>query len=172
VRLVDEAKALLSHAVPNATLDDIQLRAMRTFVAKLKKQKYASTEALKTEGAASNEPPRAESDAEQAHQRRHPRRRGRHIPAAVRRTIATRDGELCTYVDATGRRCPETHLLEFHHLVPFAHDGAHASSNLTLRRRAHNALAAEHDFGGELVEQKKAHAEHAPCSSQGRDPTR
>jgi len=160
VRLVDEAKALLSHAVPNATLDDIQLRAMRAFVAKLKKQKYASTEPSKTEEAASNEPHGAEPGAEQAHQ--HPRQRGRNIPAAVRRTVATRDGERCTYVDATGRRCIETHHLEFHHLNPFARGGSHAPSNITLRCRAHNALAAEDDFGRDLVEQRKASAEHEP----------
>jgi hypothetical protein len=170
VWLVDEAKALLSHAVPNATLDDIQLRAMRTFVAKLKKQKYASLEPSKTEEAASNEPharrasPRAahgaESRAEQAH--RHPRQRGRHIPAAVRRAVAMRDGERCTYVDATGRRCIETHRLEFHHLRPFACNGSHAPSNITLRCRAHNALAAEDDFGTDLMEQKNASAAHEP----------
>ena len=33
VRLVEEAKALLSHAVPHATLEDIQLRAMRAATA-------------------------------------------------------------------------------------------------------------------------------------------
>jgi hypothetical protein len=39
VRLVEEAKALLSHAAPRATLDEIHLRALRTFVTLLKKQK-------------------------------------------------------------------------------------------------------------------------------------
>src|SRR3954468_7414480 len=42
VRLVEEAKALLSHAVPNVPLEELQLRAMRVLVAELKKKKYAT----------------------------------------------------------------------------------------------------------------------------------
>ena len=79
------------------------------------------------------------------------RQRGRHIPAAVRRAVFERDGGRCSYVDATGRRCAETHRLEFHHLTPFARDGAHRLANLTLRCAPHNALAAEEDFGAELI---------------------
>jgi 5-methylcytosine-specific restriction endonuclease McrA len=41
VKLVEEARALLSHSAPRATLDEIQLRAMRTLVAELKRKKYA-----------------------------------------------------------------------------------------------------------------------------------
>jgi hypothetical protein len=158
VRLVDEAKALLSHAVPNATLDDIQLRAMRAFVAGLKKQKYATPEQLEVTAASAQQTPPAEGSPE----RQHPRQRGRHIPAAVRRAVAKRDEERCSYVDAEGRRCAETHCLEFHHLVPFAHGGEHLPSNLTLRCRAHNTLAAEADFGAEFMAQKKAGATHEP----------
>src|SRR5919198_999682 len=40
------------------------------------------------------------------------RRRGRHIPAAVRRAVAARDAYRCTYVDASGTRCAETRRLE------------------------------------------------------------
>jgi hypothetical protein len=44
VRLVEEAQALLSHAAPRATLDEIHLRALRSFVALLRKQKYATAD--------------------------------------------------------------------------------------------------------------------------------
>jgi len=159
VRLVDEAKALLSHAAPNATLDDIQLRAMRAFVAELKKQKYATTRPSKVSAAPPETFP-ANNGPE------HPRQRVRHIPAAVRRAVAMRDAERCSYVDRSGRRCPETHCLEFHHLVPFVRDGAHSPSNVTLRCRAHNALAAEADFGSEFMAQKRASATHEPFRSE------
>jgi hypothetical protein len=43
VRLVEEAQALLSHSVPRIALDDLHLRAMRAFVAELKRRKYAVT---------------------------------------------------------------------------------------------------------------------------------
>ena len=38
VRLIEEAKALLSHAVPNVTLEDLQVRAMRALVTELKRR--------------------------------------------------------------------------------------------------------------------------------------
>jgi hypothetical protein len=140
VRLVEEAKALLSYAVPKLTLEELQLRALRAFVAELAKKKYATLDSAPANDA------RVEN----------PRRRGRHVPAAVRRAVVERDGKQCSYVDATGKRCPETHRLEFHHVTPFAAGGEHTASNLALRCTAHNALAAEQDFGRAFMEGKKA----------------
>ena len=45
--------------------------------------------------------------------------------------------------------------MEFHHLTPFARNGVHALPNLTLRCAPHNALAAEEDFGAELIRASK-----------------
>jgi hypothetical protein len=158
VRLVEEAKALLSHALPNATLDEIQLRALQTFVAGLKKRKYATTTSSTPLAADLRAPALGSAKPEP----KPPRQRGRHIPAPVRRAVAERDGVRCTYVDVTGRRCSETHRLEFHHLKPFARGGEHAPENVTLRCSAHNSLAAEDDFGAELVAAKKDAAPHDP----------
>lgn len=170
VRLVDEAKALLSHSVPNAPLEDLHLRAMRTFVAQLKKRKYATTKPPNA-GAAPNATPAPAVDATPPQERSvaepsvsTPRPRGRHISAAVRRAVATRDAERCSYVDDAGRRCTETHCLEFHHVRPFARGGAHTPSNLTLRCRAHNALAAEHDFGDASMDRSRP--THEPFRGQ------
>ena len=44
----------------------------------------------------------------------------RYIPAAVRRAVAERDGNQCTFVDAEGRRCKELQSLQFHHRDPYA----------------------------------------------------
>jgi hypothetical protein len=167
VRLVEEAKALLSHAAPRATLDEIHLRALRAFVTRLRKQKYATAEAPShrpqsdvagEQPAAQGETPKVEpvpveEGTEAHHPRQHRQRRqhGRHIPAAVRRAVFERDGQQCTYLDPAGRRCSETHRLEFHHLEPFAKGGEHTAVNLALRCAAHNALAAEDDFGRELI---------------------
>jgi len=93
------------------------------------------------------------------------RQRVRYIPAAVRRSVFERDGNRCTYIDAAGARCPETHRLEFHHLKPFAVGGAHCASNLALRCAAHNCLAAEEDFGRELIDDRKASLQHEPFGS-------
>jgi hypothetical protein len=239
VKLVDEAQALLSHSAPRATLDEIQLRAMRVLVAELKRRKHAvtarteersfatpppdeSTDASRStaegESALQSEPEleaqhsqsdaesgqksHAESgrpfevvskhppfDAKSGHQSdvevepqqfdtksrqqaevesRFPRRRGRYVPAAVRRAVFERDEGRCTYADAVGRRCAETHRLELHHRRAFARGGEHTADNLTLRCHAHNALAAEQDFGREFIELARGASEHESWAARGR----
>jgi 5-methylcytosine-specific restriction endonuclease McrA len=91
-----------------------------------------------------------------------PRRRGRYVPAAVRRAVWKRDGGRCTYVDSRGRRCRETSHLELHHEEPHARKGLPSASNMSLRCRVHNALAAEQDFGREFVRHKKRMAANRP----------
>ena len=91
-----------------------------------------------------------------------PRQRGRHIPASERRTVFERDGGRCTYVDERGQRCPETHLLQLHHLRAFAKGGPSTAENLALRCAAHNALAAEEAFGRAHVVRKRDSRRHAP----------
>jgi hypothetical protein len=56
--------------------------------------------------------------------------------------------------------------LELHHLQPFAQGGANLASNLTLRCAAHNALAAEEDFGPEYIQHKRDHARHESLAAQ------
>jgi hypothetical protein len=168
VKLVEEARALLSRSAPRPALDDLHLRAMRALVAELKRQKYAVTPRprkrpeitaqIASPSAETSEPVEGStSGVESASEKRHaaPRRRGRYIPAHLRRAVFERDEGRCTYVDSSGRRCNETHRLELHHLVAFAQHGDHSESNLTLRCPAHNALAAEEDFGREFVERQR-----------------
>jgi hypothetical protein len=175
----------LSHRASRATLEEIQLRAMRAFVEALRKQKYASKEPAgsMTDDAgcvddgvqactADRSLPVDEGEAT-SHQTdgpgapSNPRRRGRYMPAAVRRAVAARDRHRCTHVDASGRRCSEAQRLEFHHIVPFAVGGSNAVSNLTLRCHAHNALAAEQDFGRELMAERSSALRHDSFSKQG-----
>jgi hypothetical protein len=205
VKLVEEVRALLSHSAPRATLDEIQLRAMRGLVAELRRQKYAVTARPRKPrcaaptpaepvdaGSSTAEPDAAMTREAQAHAQaqagaeresesvqksesesesepQHPRRRGRHIPASVRRAVFERDEGRCTYADSSGRRCAETHGLELHHLTAFAQGGEHTEANLTLRCRPHNALAAEEDFGRELVELARSASEHESWAAQSGD---
>jgi 5-methylcytosine-specific restriction endonuclease McrA len=168
VRLVEEAQALLSHSAPRATVDEIHLRAMRALVAELKRQKCAVT-ARPRKGARGTPRPAEPADGsgpsddhERPHEPEQPRRRGRHIPAAVRRAVFERDEGRCTYADASGRRCHETRCIDLHHLKAFALGGEHTEANLTLRCRAHNALAAEEDFGRGFVQLARGSNEHEP----------
>ncbi|HEX3594829.1 MAG TPA: hypothetical protein VHU80_07005 [Polyangiaceae bacterium] len=72
---------------------------------------------------------------------------GRYIPRRVRRAVWARDGARCAYVDDRGVRCRETACLELHHRHAHALGGPNTADNLELRCAAHNALAAEADFG-------------------------
>jgi hypothetical protein len=220
VKLVEEAQSLLSHSAPRATLDEIQLRAMRVLVADLKRRKLAVTTRPRKRGAASTDASRStgeresarksesedetehsqsdaafgqqsdvesgrpQSDAESGQSQvgadppsdaesgqsqlesEYTRRRGRYVPAAVRRAVFERDEGRCTYSDAWGRRCAETHRLELHHREAFARGGEHTEHNLTLRCRAHNALAAEQDFGREFIELTRDASKHEPWAAQ------
>lgn len=132
--LLERAQALLSHAVPNRSLEEVHLRALRLLVERLEKRKYG---ALRPRVPAA--PPRKSCA-------RHPRRSG---PAAVWREVRNREGVQCSYVDERGRRCRETRFLELHHEL--AQGGPETAHNLSLRCQAHNALAAEHDFGREFM---------------------
>jgi hypothetical protein len=157
VNLVERAKALLSHTQPLAGLDELHLRAMRALVADLEKRKYA----VKPTAPPASAAPTASTAS------RAPRQRGRSVPAAVRRAVWRRDDGRCTYTDpATEQRCRATHRLQLHYEAAFARGGAHDPSNFTLRCAAHNALAAEKDFGCDFITHRRDVLRHEPHSRQ------
>jgi len=84
----------------------------------------------------------------------------RHVPAAVRSAVWLRDAGRCTFVDARGVRCRATTALELHHERPFARGGPATTENIRLRCRAHNELAAEQDFGCELMLESRQRRTH------------
>jgi 5-methylcytosine-specific restriction endonuclease McrA len=85
----------------------------------------------------------------------------RHVPAAVRRAVWTRDNGQCAFVGTRGR-CTERGLPEFHHVVPFAEGGTATAENIQLRCRAHNQLNQSN--GSALGTQR-------PCGSAPGAPT-
>ena len=76
----------------------------------------------------------------------------RYIPAPVRRAVAERDGNQCTFVDSGGRRCTERHRLEFHHRAPYARGGDHSPENIQMMCPTHNQYLAEFEYGKEAME--------------------
>ena len=120
------AQALLRHAVPTGDTAAILDRALVLLVDHLERRRFAETS--------------------------HPRvsRPGgshtRHIPAAVRRAVWTRDAGRCAFTGHQGR-CRETSRLEFHHVTPYATGGEATVANIALRCRAHNAHEARLVFG-------------------------
>lgn len=174
--LVERAKALLSRTRPRVSLGELHLEAMRLLVASLEKRRFGSPEQPRRDhrnGEKKRTRPtprqRGRSDDPEAEHAGTPRpsvRRSRYIPAAIRREVFERDGARCTYCDARGERCCETHYLELHHLQPFAKGGPHLAANLTLRCAAHNALAAETDFGSHAIAARRDATRHEAQSRQ------
>ena len=61
--------------------------------------------------------------------------------------------------EVQGNRCPERHLLEFHHDEPYALGGDRSLDNLRLACSAHNAYMAELDYGKEKMDQYRRSAD-------------
>jgi 5-methylcytosine-specific restriction endonuclease McrA len=161
--LLERAKALLSHRSPKVSLGDVHLQAMRLLVEALEKQRYGSKEEPNTAPGRSRtdgreEPTKSSRARDEGNE---PRRRGRYVPAKLRRAVFERDERQCAYLDERGVRCRETERLELHHLEPFARGGAHHLENLSLRCQAHNTLAAEQDFGREHIAWRRDGCRHA-----------
>jgi len=124
-----EAQALLRHQIPDGDLGRIFDRALDALLREARRVKFAETQRPRAQRAEVSGPA------------------PRHIPAAIRRAVAERDGERCTFVAGDGRRCGTRDALEYHHVVPFARSHRHRVEENTLRGRAHNAYAAMQDFG-------------------------
>jgi 5-methylcytosine-specific restriction endonuclease McrA len=148
VDLLEEARNLLQHQLPGRDLAEVQRRALELLVHELRKRKHAATERPRssTPTATTRHRPPAQKSAT----------RSRHIPAEVRRSVWQRDDARCTYVDSRGQRCREQSGLEFHHQHPHARGGPPSLENITLRCRSHNDLAAEQDFGRDVIRQRRA----------------
>lgn len=127
------AQDLLRHVLPSGDIAEVFARALTSLIADLEKQKLAAVA----------RPRRARKAGLTS----------RHIPAAVKREVARRDGGQCAFVGTQGR-CAETGFLEFHHVVPFARGGTTTADNLQLRCRAHNQYEAEQEFGEPLVRKR------------------
>jgi 5-methylcytosine-specific restriction endonuclease McrA len=171
VDLLEEAFELLGFGKKAASLPEVQLRALRELVERLRKQKRGPSEhptrkilAPETpERVAPSSAPERESQAGASiavHAPQLPKSDGgRHVPIAVSRAVWTRDRSQCAYVDERGRRCAEKRGLELHHREPYARGGPSTEHNLELRCRAHNTLAAEDDFGREHMDWMRGSAD-------------
>lgn len=104
-----QVQDLLRHSVPNGDPGEILERGLRLLLEHLQKTKLAKAE--RPRGRA---PRPTES---------------RHIPAAVKREVWSRDGGRCAFIGTHGR-CTETGFLEFHHVEPYAAGGAATSQNI------------------------------------------
>jgi 5-methylcytosine-specific restriction endonuclease McrA len=72
----------------------------------------------------------------------------RHIPKKEKEKVWVRDNGRCTYKGPSGRRCNQTHNLQYdHHPVPFARGGPGTADNLRLLCAKHNRCVAAQLYG-------------------------
>src|SRR4051794_3378330 len=133
------AQDLLRHRIPSGDIAAVFEKALDSLIEKVEKERFAvvpkpRTDATEVAGYASS----------------------RQAPAAIRRYVYARDGGRCTFVDARGRRCKETGMLEFDHLDGFARTRSHDPERIVLRCRAHNQHEAEKMYGREFMAEARA----------------
>jgi hypothetical protein len=156
-------QALVSHSIPNGDIAAVLERALDLALEQVQKQRFAKTG--KPRNLQKPRKPRALKLRSRSSQREH-------IPNAVQREVATRDGLRCSYVSDDGCRCSARSFLQIHHDHPWARGGTPIAENLRLLCALHtpsgvskrvNRLLAERDFGA-------AHVARRIAARRGRDP--
>ena len=133
---LSELQDLLSHQIPDGDPAAVVERALDALLTETKKKRAAVTDK-----------PRA--------MRKKGSKRGRGIPAQVRREVFERDGGRCAFTDAEGRRCSSAWQVEFHHRVAYGQGGTHDVENIELRCRAHNQYEADLEYGVRFMETRR-----------------
>src|SRR6478736_3891630 len=158
--LIERARALASHRLPNGDLASLMKLMAASFVQQEEKRRFGV-------GAKNETVLRTEPDAASLNQtvpdpvvkssrpnRVTPpggatpsRNRTRYVSVDVRREIHERDGGRCVFVSASGRRCDARAFVQLDHVIPFARRGGNEAANLRLLCRAHNRFHARQCFG-------------------------
>ncbi len=125
---LEELKARMRHQIPDGDVGKIIAKAIALLLERERKRQLGETERPR--------PAKPNGD-----------RPSRHIPAAIRRRVAERDGGRCAWTSPSGRRCEAREFLEFHHREPWAGSRQHSIDGIALLCRAHNQLEATRDFG-------------------------
>ena len=162
------AQELLGSRVPNGNLAIVCELALTELVAKLERRKFAKAkrprhpnkphvrattkEATTPEPSALPHPCSNTPPAPPPQTSGHRRFRSRYIPAAIKRTVAERDGYQCSFVAPNGQRCQKRQDLHYHHDEVFARGGPSSVENLRIVCAEHNCYYATRDFGASWIE--------------------
>lgn len=134
VELLQQAKELLSHAMPNAPAGAVLKRALQALVREMQRHRLARVDHPRGIGAESA---------------------NRHIPAHVKREVSARDGDSCGFRGPDGHRCGSRDQLEWDHTLPVARGGRSTTENVRQLCRAHNQYEAERRFGKGFMQEKR-----------------
>jgi hypothetical protein len=128
---LEQARDLLRHRNPSGDLASVVERALDVLLEQLMKERFGVTQKPRPSRAATTTAG---------------------VSNATRRAVLERDGLQCSRVDAQGRRCASRAWLELDHRHPRAKGGGSNPENIRLLCRAHNRLAAEHEYGRDSVD--------------------
>jgi len=129
-KLLENAKAQLSHKYPEGRLRDIFKEALSSLVED------------KPQSKRSRLPKKLENHS-------------RYIPVAIKESVLERDEARCSYVSPDGQPCNSKHFLEWDHQVPFCLGGrSDDPENIRILCRTHNRLMATQWFGLDYIEKK------------------
>lgn len=145
--LIERARALASHRLPKPDLPSLMKLVFASFVEREEKRRFGVGVKQSSRKSKNATPPSGAKLPRSAVNHR----RGRYLPAAVRREVSERDGGRCTFVSEDGRRCEETMFLQFDHIVPYARRRLDTVKNLRLRCAGHNQLHARDCFESHAV---------------------
>jgi hypothetical protein len=163
---IQELKSMMRHQIPDGDVGKILAKAVAVLLKQARARKFGECSApraarceriVRVESAEKAEQVEHDEQVEQTKQVEPTEQAttpspSRQIPAAIRRVVSKRDGERCTFVSASGRRCGSCDFLEFHHREPWARHRSHGIDGITLRCRAHNQYEAERDFGAKHMQ--------------------
>src|SRR6478736_6280477 len=171
--LIERARALASHRLPNGDLASLMKLMAASFVQQEEKRRFGvgarrRRNTSRTKLESKTKPVlRTKTDATSPNQTvadpvvkpSQPSRvtppggakpshsSTRYLSADVRREVHERDGGRCVFVSASGRRCDARAFVQLDHVVPFARRGGNEVANLRLLCRAHNRFHARQCFG-------------------------
>ena len=149
--LLERAKEIWSHAMPQAKLSDVIKRSLRDSVERedpLEKAKRSEARAQKK--AQDLAAPLLNADSKH-NSTPAPARESKTV---VKRQVWRRDDGKCTFVDPrTGECCDSRHFVEEDHIIPKAMGGEYTTENIRLRCRAHNQRHAIESYGDHKMSQ-------------------
>ena len=165
---LDRLRALTSHSNPSGDIAKVIEQALDVALEKVERERFAKTKRPRAAGENfQTKPlaPNAQGGVRTKSTNSEPHRRG-HVPNAILREIAARDGLQCSYRSADGCRCNARAFLQVHHEQPWARGGQETTANLRLLCRAHNQLLAEQDFGSRKLALRRAQRRRRTLTDQ------
>lgn len=151
MKVLEHAKELLSHTLPEGSWADVITYLAEKQVQKILGSKKSSRKSNQNNISSEN-PIGSSAETEKVHlplasstPSFTTKRKRAHMRIAIRRRVLQKARHCCEFVDPkTQRRCQSTYQVQIDHKRPLARGGTDEEYNLRALCRTHNLLAAKH----------------------------